>query len=69
MNILFRIKSRVRALFQKEKLDARMDDEMRSHIEWQTQENIAAGMKPDEARYAALREFGTVVALLDGGIF
>ncbi len=31
---------------------------MRSHIEMQTPENIDAGMKPDEARYAALRSFG-----------
>jgi len=31
---------------------------MRSHVEMQTQENIAAGMKPGEARYAALRKFG-----------
>ncbi|MCW5558826.1 MAG: ABC transporter permease [Verrucomicrobiae bacterium] len=37
-----------------------MDDEMRSHIEMQTQENIEAGMKPEEARYAALRQFGRV---------
>ena len=49
---------RLRALFQKQKLDTQMDDEMRSHIEMQTQENIEAGMKPEEARYAAQRQFG-----------
>lgn len=31
---------------------------MRSHVEMQTGENIEAGMAPDEARYAALRQFG-----------
>ena len=31
---------------------------MRSHIEMQTQENIDAGMNPEQARYAALRQFG-----------
>src|SRR6266567_1603009 len=51
---------RLRALFQKRKLDAEMDAEMRSHIELQTQENIDAGMDPEEARYAALRQFGWV---------
>ncbi|HTH46643.1 MAG TPA: ABC transporter permease, partial [Candidatus Limnocylindria bacterium] len=31
---------------------------MRSHIELRTQENLAAGMAPEEARYAAQRQFG-----------
>src|ERR1700687_4200170 len=60
MNLFQQVRLRLRALFQKEKLDSRMDDEMRSHIEMQTQENIEAGMKPEEARYAALRQFGCV---------
>ncbi len=37
-----------------------MDDEVRSHLELQSLENIEAGMKPEEARYAALRQFGWV---------
>src|ERR1700716_375227 len=65
MNWSRKIQKRFRALFQKEKLDAQMDDEMRSHIEMQTQENIEAGMKPDEARYAALRQFGWVESIKD----
>src|SRR5216117_4093046 len=40
-----------------------MDEEMRSHIELQTQENIDAGMNPEEARYAALRQFGWVESI------
>ena len=58
MNPLHRLKSWYRALFQKPKLDAQMDEEMRSHIEMRTRENIQAGMNPTEARYAALRQFG-----------
>src|SRR5205814_4809670 len=42
-----------------------MDDEMRSHIEMQTQENIEAGLKPEEARFAALRQFGWVESIKD----
>jgi len=53
-----KIQKRLQALFQKEKLDAEMDEEMRSHIEMQTQENTESGMKPEEARYAALQQFG-----------
>src|SRR5213594_1845961 len=52
-----------RSLFRKQMLDERMDEEMRSHIEMQTQENIEAGMNPEEARYAALREFGWVESI------
>ena len=40
-----------------------MDDEMRSHIEMQTQENIEEGMKTEEAGYAALRQFGRVESI------
>src|SRR5438132_7812774 len=58
MNWFRRMKARFQALFSKEELDTRMDDEIRSHLEMQTQENIEAGMNPEEARYEALRQFG-----------
>src|SRR5437773_11104329 len=63
MNLWSKLHLRLRALFQRRKLDAEMDEEMRSHIELQTQENIDAGMKPEEARYAALRQFGWVESI------
>src|SRR5438093_11987625 len=66
MNYMYwihKFRLRFRALFQKQTLDARMDDEMRSHIEMQTQENIEEGMKPEEARYAAMRQFGWVESI------
>jgi putative ABC transport system permease protein len=37
-----------------------LDQEIREHIELETQENVRRGMSPDEARYAALRKFGNV---------
>jgi len=37
-----------------------LTDEMRAHLEMEVQENIARGMTPEEARYAALRAFGNV---------
>src|SRR5258708_22756850 len=63
MNWIHKLRLRFRALFHKEKLDAQMDDEMRSHIEMQAQENIDAGMKPDDARYTAMRQFGSVESI------
>ncbi len=53
-----RIQRRLQGLFRKRQLDADMAEEMRGHIEMRTRENIEAGMSADEARYAAMREFG-----------
>jgi predicted permease len=41
-------------------MESELDREVRFHVDQQTEENIAAGMAPDEARYAALRDFGGV---------
>jgi len=35
-----------------------MDAEMQMHVELRTEKNIAAGLSPQEARFAALRSFG-----------
>lgn len=35
-----------------------LEEELRSHIDLRTDEKIKAGMNPEEARFAALREFG-----------
>src|SRR6266496_1629439 len=62
-NWFHKLRLRFRSLFRKQMLDERMDEEMRSHIEMQTQENLDSGMNPDEARYAALRQFGWVESM------
>ena len=49
---------KLRALFRRKSLDAEMAEEMRGHLEMQTQANLARGMSPEEARFAARREFG-----------
>ncbi len=38
----------------------RLDAEMQEHIQFEIDENIRAGMPANEARYAALRKFGSV---------
>ena len=58
MNWWHKVLQRLGALFRKEELDAEMEQEMRSHIEMQTRENITGGTEPEEARYAAIRQFG-----------
>ena len=52
--------SRLRGLFLKRSLDHELADEIRSHLEMQTEDFQRQGMSPHEARYAALRKFGGV---------
>jgi predicted permease len=52
--------SRLLGLFQKNKRDAEMAEEMQSHLDLLIERNIAAGMLPHEARNAALRQFGGI---------
>src|ERR1700692_1640714 len=52
--------SRLLGLFQKDKRDAEMAEEMQAHVDLLIERNIAAGMLPHEARNAALRQFGGV---------
>ena len=49
---------RVKALFSKTQLDTELSEEIRIHVEMATEANVAAGKSPQEARNAALREFG-----------
>ncbi|WP_415907237.1 ABC transporter permease [Oleiharenicola sp. Vm1] len=51
------------ALFRRPKLEADMAEEMRIHLEMQTERLRASGVAPDEARYAAQRQFGNVASL------
>jgi predicted permease len=51
---------RLCGLFFKRRLERDLEDEIRSHLDWQTEEHIMQGMSPAEARQAALRKFGGV---------
>jgi len=52
--------ARLRSLFRKGNLDRELDSELQTHLQLLTQEKIRSGMSPEEARYAARREFGGV---------
>jgi predicted permease len=51
---------RLMALFRKGRLEQELNEELRSHLEMQVEENVRKGMSREEARYAALRSFGGV---------
>ncbi len=45
---------------RRERMMDDLEQDIRGHIEIETQDNIARGMAPEEARHAALRKFGNV---------
>jgi putative ABC transport system permease protein len=60
--MLYRVASLFRSLFRSHNVDADLADEMRFHVERETEANIARGMAPDVARRAARMKFGSVDA-------
>lgn len=57
---LYTVPLRLRSLFRRPSLEQDLHDEIRYHLEQKAQEFIAQGLGPEEARYAALREFGGI---------
>jgi len=57
------LKLRLRTLFRREVIEIELDRELQFHLEQQIAENLAAGLPPDEARYAALRKIGGIVKI------
>ena len=52
------IRSRVARYRDRRRFEAEMDDELRFHVEMQTEQHVRNGLSPDEARRRALVEFG-----------
>ena len=52
--------ARLRALFRRESVLRDIEEELRIHVEMETETNIKRGMPPDEARAAALKSFGNL---------
>jgi predicted permease len=57
--------SRCAAFFGARRLDADLDEELRAHIDLAVAENLKRGLTRDEARGAALREFGGVTQVAE----
>lgn len=55
--------TKFRTLFRRETIEREMTEEMQAHVHLQTERNLRTGMNPEEARYAALRQFGNVAAI------
>ena len=49
---------RLLSLLRRRRYEREMEEEMRFHLEMQIEQNLASGMSPWEARFAAQRQFG-----------
>ncbi len=58
--MLNKLKTKYRALLRKSEMERELDEELRYHIERQSEQNIRLGMDPEEARFAARKGFGGV---------
>jgi MacB-like periplasmic core domain len=56
----FTIPLRLRSLFRRRQTDQELDDELRDHVERKTEEYVAKGLPPKEARRQALVEMGGI---------
>src|SRR5437764_1283257 len=57
---LFTIRLRLRSLFRWAQADQELDDELRDHLERKTEEYVAKGMAPEEARRRARLDLGGI---------
>src|SRR4030095_16998689 len=55
-----KLKRRLSAIFDREPLDQELDDELQYHLEREAEQHERSGMNSEEARFAALRSFGSV---------
>src|SRR5688572_20834113 len=56
---------RLCGLFRRRTLESEMTEELRGHLDALVEHNLAAGMSPEDARYAALRTFGGVAQIAE----
>jgi macrolide transport system ATP-binding/permease protein len=67
MALLDEIWRRLKALFRPHQIAADLEEEMRLHMDLRAQQHAESGTSPDEARYAAQRQFGNTLQLKEAG--
>ena len=65
MRILSSLRRRLRSILSPERADIELSEELQFHLSRQVEENVAAGMSPDDARRAAQMEFGSVARVTE----
>jgi len=59
------LRTRLTSLFKRQRMETELDAELQYHIDMLVEQNVAAGMTPDQAKRAALRSFGAVQGIKD----
>ena len=59
------VRLRLRSLFRRDRVEDELDEELSYHVERLVDDYVAAGMRPEEARYAARRAMGAIDARKD----
>jgi predicted permease len=57
--------ARLRALLARARVERELDAELQFHLDREIEENLAAGLRPDEARAAAIRSLGSFSNIKD----
>jgi putative ABC transport system permease protein len=65
MRWLTKLRMLLRSIFERQQLDAELDEELREHIEQEIGNNIRAGMSQEEASRAANRTVGSLSLIKD----
>ena len=65
MNLFNHLRSKLNGLLRRDAVIGDIDQELRVHIEMETEALIERGMRPEAARAAALRNFGNVGSIKD----
>lgn len=60
VNWIYTLPMKLRALLRRRQLERELDDELRYHVERKTEENVANGLSPQEARRQALLDLGGI---------
>ena len=55
MRWLAKLRMLLRSIFERRQLDTELDEELREHIERETEDNLRAGMSAEQATSAARR--------------
>src|SRR5256885_850319 len=53
---IYTVPLRLRSLLRRDELEQELDEEMRYHLERKTEQYVAAGLSPVNARHAAIRD-------------
>ena len=66
MSWLQQIIVRLRSIIHRQEFEAELDDEIRLHIDMQTEQLVKEGMSPQAARAKAMANFGGVEQIKEG---